>query len=233
MEPIPETRETLNELARYGDEQVRQDLERRTELARKLVPGLVGVSLGLLAEGLVLTYVATELDVATLDGVQYTDDGPCLEAVRTATTIETDADSLLDEGRWQLFAQASAAAGIRSSLSIPLRHGGAIAGGVNIYGDASDTFEGHVEELSAIFEAWAPGAVSNADLSFASRLDAVDSPERLRGQAYVDQAVGMLVAARSLTPEEAGERLRRAAARGGVTVFVLARALVEVLQHDE
>jgi hypothetical protein len=43
----------------------------------------------------------------------------------------------------------------------------------------------------------------------------------------------MLVAARDLTPYQARERLRSAAARGGIAVFVLARALVEVLEAGD
>jgi transcriptional regulator with GAF, ATPase, and Fis domain len=230
MEPIPETHEALEELARYGDEQLRADLQQITAAAQQRVPGLVGVSIGLLTEGLVLTYVASGTDAAALDGVQYADDGPCLEALRTGQHVRTDTESLMDEDRWQLFAQASAAAGIRSSLSMPFRRDGEVIGGVNLYGDDVDTFDGHVDDLAAIFGAWAPGAVSNADLSFETRLEAANSPRRLKEQGQVDQAVGMLVGARGLSPEAAESHLRSAAARAGVAVFVLARALVELLE---
>ena len=37
------------------------------------------------------------------------------------------------------------------------------------------------DENTDFFGAWAPGAVANADLSFQSRLEAVKSPERVRG----------------------------------------------------
>jgi hypothetical protein len=232
MEPIPETDEALAELERFGDVELRGDLQRLTALAQARVPGLVGVSLGLVAEDLVLTYVASGMDVAALDAVQYADDGPCVEAVREGETVRTDAGSLLDEGRWLLFAQAIAAAGIRSTLSIPFRRGGVITGGVNLYGDAGDTFDGRVEELSDLFGAWAPGAVANADLSFATRLEAVRSPERLRGQAYLDQAMGLLVGALDVEPAAAEDRMKRAAAQAGVTVPVLARALVEAFDPD-
>ena len=229
MEPIPETHEALEELERYGDVELRGDLQRLTEQAKQRVPGLVGVSLSLVAEDLVLTYVASDVDVAALDAVQYTDDGPCLEAIRQEAVIETDTEALIDEGRWQLFAQASAAAGIRSSLSMPFRRQGVVTGGVNLYGGAGDTFEGHTQELAELFGAWARGAVTNADLSFATRLEAVKSPQKLRGQAYLDQAIGFLVAARGLEPRAAEASIQAAAARAGVAVHVLARALVEAL----
>ncbi|HKX66474.1 MAG TPA: GAF domain-containing protein [Intrasporangium sp.] len=233
MEPIPATHEALLEFERYGDLQLRDDLKRQTALAQQLVPGLVGVSLGLVAEDLVLTYVATGVDVAALDAVQYADDGPCLEAVRNGETVRTDAESLLDEGKWQLFAQASAAAGIRSSLSMPFRRDGVVTGGVNLYGEALDTFEGHVEALAAVFGAWAPGAVANADLSFATRREAAKAPRRLKSQTHVDHAVGILVSARGLEPQAAEQKLVDAAARAGVAVHVLALALVEMFDPTQ
>lgn len=233
MEPIPETHEALEELERYGDVELRGDLEQLVARAKERIPGLLGVSLGLVSQGLVLTYVASGTDVAALDGVQYADDGPCVEAVRRAEPVVTDIGDLLDEDRWRLFAQATAAAGIRSTLSLPFRHGGVVTGSANLYGDAPDTFEGHVEGLAHLFGAWAPGAVANADLSFETRLEAVKSPERLKGQAYVDQAIGMLVSARGLDPDAAERQLQQAAARAGVAVFVLARALVDAFGLDD
>jgi len=233
MEPIPETHAALEELERYGDLQLREDLEQLVGRAKDRVPGLLGVSLGMLSQGLMLTYVASDLDVAALDAVQYVDDGPCEEAVRTAEVVQTDVNALLDEDRWRLFAQATAAAGIESTLSLPIRHGGVVTGGVNLYGATPDTFHGHVEELANLFGAWAPGAVANADLSFDTRLEAVQSPGRLKAQAHVDQAIGLLVSARGLDPDAAEERLRSAAARAGVAVFVLARALVDAFGMED
>ena len=87
-------------------------------------------------------------------------------------------------------------------------------------------FTGRVDEMAQLFGAWAPGAVANADLSFETRLEAVKSPERLKGQAYVDQAIGLLVSARDLDPDAAEKRLEWAAARAGVSVSVLAKAIV-------
>jgi GAF domain-containing protein len=233
VEPIPETHEALLELERYGDDDLRVDLQRLTAEAQEIVPELVGVSLALMTDDLVLTYVASDYRIAALDGVQYADDGPCLEAIRDDEQLVTDTAALLDESRWQLFAQATAAAGIRSTLSMPLRHAGVVTGGVNLYGAGKETFRGKVDVLADLFGAWAPGAVANADLSFQTRLEAVRSPARLRAQAYVDQAVGLLVSARGMSPEAAEERLQTAAARAGVAVFVLAQALVQAFIGEE
>ena len=98
--------------------------------------------MALLTEDLVLTYVASDYQIAALDGVQYADDGPCLEAIREDESLMSDTMALLDESRWHLFAQASAATGIRSTLSMPIRHEGVVTGGVNLYGADRETFQG-------------------------------------------------------------------------------------------
>lgn len=227
MEPIPETNEALSELERFGDSELREDLGELMAQAKRKVPTLVGVSLTLLAEDLVLTYVATGRDIAVMDAIQYVDGGPCLDAVDADETIGTDAETLLDEGRWQLFAQATAAAGVRSTLSIPFRRERLVTGGVNLYGGVSHSFLGMEGELADLFGGWAPDAVSNADLSFSTRLEAAKAPGMLRDQAFIDQAIGLLVSARDLDPGAAEERLKRAAAQAGTSVAVLAKAIVQ------
>ncbi len=233
VEPIPETREALDELEREGDLALREDLQRLADLARARVPGLVGVSLGLVVQDLVLTYVAGGIDVSALDPVQDTDDEPRVDAVRQRHLGPVDSRSRLGEGLRQPVARPSGVAGIRSSLSIPFRHNGVVTGGVDLYGDAPDTFRGRVQEMAALFGAWAPGAVADADLSFASRLEAAQGPTRLREQRLIDQAIGLLVAASSLDPVAAEERLHAAADQAGLSVGLLAMAIVEASTEPE
>jgi len=232
MEPIPETDEALSELERFGDTYLREDLAEVAAAAKAKIPTLVGLSLTLVAEQLVLTYVATAGNVAVLDALQYVDGGPCIEAVEADEVVGTDIEDLLDEGRWQLFAQGTAAAGVRSTLSIPFGAEGIVTGGVNLYGGDPTSFQGREDELATLFGGWAPGVVSNADLSFSTRLEAVSSPERLKGQAYVDQAVGLLVSARGIDVQSAEERLYRAAAQAGSSVVALARAIVNAFTGE-
>src|SRR5215213_5626730 len=85
-----------------------------------IAPDCVGLSVGLLDEGVTMTLVASSVDIATLDATQYLDGGPCLAAERQGELLTTDVDDLLDEGRWLTFAHASAAVGIASTLSVPI-----------------------------------------------------------------------------------------------------------------
>ena len=110
MEPTPETLEALRILSDRGDNAVSAALADLGRAASRIVPELVGLSLGLTEGGLTFTLIASSSDIAALDAVQYVEGGPCLEAMRTGQTVETDASGLMDEDRWQAFAQAEAAA---------------------------------------------------------------------------------------------------------------------------
>jgi len=223
VEPIPETRKALRLLAAGGDQHLGRDLDQAARALAGRMSGLVGFSITVVEQGVTFTYLASGLDVAGLDAVQYLDGGPCEEAMRAGERIQLDHADLMDERRWQLFAQAGDASGVASTLSLPIIEAGQVVGGVNLYGAEADTFEGRHEELAGLFGAWAPGAVSNADLSFSSRMEAARAVDRLEELALVDLAVGVLVAAHGIGPQEARARLERAAARAGVSVAQVAQ----------
>jgi hypothetical protein len=226
MKPLAETDEALRHLARYGDDRLAADLAEVVQQAASRVPDLVGLSLGLVQQGIVLTYVSTADELATLDAVQYLEGGPCVHAAEIGETVDADHAALLDEGRWQMFAQAGAAFGVLSTLSLPIIENGVVTAGINLYGCRSGTFGGREEELALLFGAWAPGAVSNADLSFSSRLEAAEAPARLEDLATVDLAVGVLAATHDVDPGRARAQLQQAAARAGVSVVALAMVVI-------
>lgn len=90
-----------------------------TDIALRLLPSCVGVSITVLVDGDPFTVTATSEAMATVDASQYLLDGPCVEGARSGEPVLVG--DVLDEGRWQAFAQTAAAQGIRSSLSIPFR----------------------------------------------------------------------------------------------------------------
>jgi hypothetical protein len=226
VEPIPETLEALDEVDSYLEEgSLEQRLRTTVSRAEQLAPGLVGVSLAFREHGLTFTVIATDEEIATLDAVQYVASGPCVDAIDLGHGIATP-DGLLSEQRWQHFARASAAAGVQSTLTLPVVDGDVVVSTVNLYGRAADTFTGKHEVLAGVFGAWAPGAVANADLPFATRRTAEQAPNRLREVAVVDRATGMLAAERGVSVEEARAQLHHAAHRAGIPVHRLARVLV-------
>jgi len=231
VEPIPETLEALDELDAALDEAVLLDqLITTSRRARQLVPGLVGVSIASRDHGLTFTLVATSDEIATLDAVQYIASGPCVDAIDLGHGIATP-DGLLNEARWQDFARASAAAGVHSTLTLPVLSAGEVVSTVNLYGSADGTFTDKHHVLAEVFGAWAPGAVTNADLSFSTRAAAELAPLHLRERVTVDIAAGILAAERDVTVDEAREQLEDASRRAGVPITMLARVVVD-LHHD-
>jgi hypothetical protein len=230
MEPVPETRETLRRLSLGSDVDLEAALARQAEPVLEIVPDCVGISIGYLEEGLTFTLVATPQQIAVLDAIQYIHGGPCVESMTSGEKVDVRDIDPLDEGAWQRYARAGAARGVVSSLSLPIREDGdegQVVGSVNLYGASGNAFTGHHEQLAALFGAWAPGAVSNADLSFSTRLAAAASPARARERSLLDEAVGVLAESEHLDMASAELRLREAAARAGLTEVQIARAVLE------
>jgi GAF domain-containing protein len=229
VEPIPETVEALRELTRFGDESIARALLRITRNAELVVPELVGVSLSLVSENLTFTMTASAGPVAELDGMQYLAGGPCEVTLQTGVRQTYQAGNVVDEERWRLFARATAAAGIESTLSLPILEGGVAVAGINLYASTPDAFEGHHDEVADATGGWAEGAVRNADMDFTTRFQAAETPERLRAETLVDQAVGALMSQWGIPVDAAEERLRNAAQRAGISDAQMARAILGLL----
>jgi hypothetical protein len=114
---------------------------------------------------------------------------------------------------------------------MPLYRHDHLMGGVNLYASTPDAFTGHYYELAELLGARAAEAVTNADLSFSTRLEAADAPGRLRERADIETAIGLLAAQRHITVDEAQERLTRAAAQAGIEEVLVARVMILVHQR--
>lgn len=227
MEPIPETERAFDELdAICTDDDMLNALRRASERVRGIVPACTGLSLALLDHGITLTLVATEEDIQLLDAMQYLDGGPCVKAAEGRRVVMSDT-SAMDENGWRLFAAATSAHGVASTLSMPLFEGNAVIGSVNLYAATPHAFDNHHEEVADILGAWAGGAVTNADLSFSTRQDAQRAPQVLDDQRRLDNALGMLSAYTGQSIDEARQRL----ATAGVTLAAVVDAVIALRGH--
>ena len=139
------------------------------------------------------------------------DDGPCLESLRTGRVVTVD--DLAREGRWGSYPERALESGVRSSLSLPLTVGDRGRGALNLYSSRPDVFTAADEELGQRFAAQASGALSMA-WRMAERDAAVDHLTRgLVTRQVIGQAVGLLMAQRRCTAEEAFDLLTGASQR--------------------
>jgi hypothetical protein len=105
---------------------------------------------------------------------------------------------------------------------------------VNLYAATPNAFHGREERLAALLGAWAPGAVHNADLTFATRAEARQAPRQLQDMRVLDQATGVVVAAHGVDEDRARQIIADAARRAGRSELTVARELVRrFLPHEE
>jgi GAF domain-containing protein len=224
---MPETREALAEFVTLDDPDVDELLADLGRRAQAIVPDLVGLSLGLAHEGLTFTLLASSSGVAGIDAAQYVEGGPCVEVTEgRLESAEVDMADPLDEEQWRLFSLVSAASGVASSLSLPIYRGDTLVGGANLYGSTADAFTGRHAQLADALGARAAEAVTNADLSFSTRLDAAAAPQQMRDRIEIETATGLLAARSGKDLEVAQQLLREAAVRAGVPLALVARVLV-------
>lgn len=184
-------------------------------------------------DGVTFTLVATATEIAVLDAVQYLAGGPCVEGVKAERVLAYDQAELASEQDWQLFAQATNGMSVMSTLTLPVLADDAVVGSVNLYGATAEAFDGHHEAIAKIFGAWAPGAVTNADLSFRTRATAEQAPQILRDEVDLTRAWTVVAAREGIDLETARTRLAEAAARAGASQMQLARILIELAEpHD-
>jgi GAF domain-containing protein len=229
VKPIAQAVEAAEEpkrSPRHGE--LLADLRTMTKQIQEIVSGTLRVSLVWSERRVTYTLVASDDEVAVLDGVQYLDGGPCVDAVEQARGIETTAPELMHDDPWRMFAQAAVALGVGSTLTMPLTDHGRVLGSVNLYAASDHAFEGHHEELAEILGAWAPGALSKADASFTARRLAQEPPRSLRAEGLIGRAVGLLAVRHGVDVAAADERLSEAAARAGITPHQLAEVLIRL-----
>jgi GAF domain-containing protein len=220
MEPIPESLEVLTRLSATAEVDLVAELKGAAARVVEAVPNCVGLSIAWFDEGLTFTLLTTTDRLKVIDAAQYLDGGPCEMAALDGE--EVDLGDILDEQRWQLFGAAVGAAGVRSSLSLPLRQSGSVYGSINFYGSTTDTFAGSQGQLARMFGAAVDDAVSNADLSMASVRRARSAVETLDARDTVNKAVGALAARERISVDEARSRMQDAADRAGASLAAVA-----------
>jgi GAF domain-containing protein len=224
MEPIPETFEVLTRLSATAGVDLVFELKEAAARVIDAVPSCVGLSIAWFDEGLTFSLLATAESLAVIDAAQYLDGGPC--EVAAGGSEEVDIPDILDEQRWQLFGAAAGAIGVRSSLSLPLRHEDSVYGSINFYGSTPDTFSSSSGQLARMFGAAVGEAVTNADLSMASVRRARNAVETLEARDKVNKAVGALAVRENISVEEARERINDAAQRAGASLSDVAELVL-------
>ncbi|WP_198289380.1 GAF and ANTAR domain-containing protein [Rhodococcus sp. AW25M09] len=171
------------------------------------------------------TAAYSDARVVDIDADQYAaDEGPCLEAARTNRIVCVRVEEVA--ARWPKFASAVAGVGVNSYLSAPLAVDSGHAGSLNIYSFDGDGFSDIDEVLVTMFVTAAEAAVWNSRHTEEAKKETAGLRVAMRTRATIEQAKGILIAVRGISPEAAFAALSEQSQRENIRVSVLAARVV-------
>ena len=197
------------------------------EAATVSVPGCDAASIAISIAGRPATAAVTARVALELDMVQYdTQDGPCLRAFRSMSTVRVD---LVDQGdAFPHFAEAARQKGLRGVLSLPAIWGDEVVGTLNLY-SRSGPFDESAESIASVLAAQVAIAVSRSP-EFAAARGVVEQAQRdADDDADVNLAAGLLMVNESCTAEQAEGLLRQAAHCDERAILEIAQRIIQ--QH--
>jgi GAF domain-containing protein len=183
-------------------------LDRMVRLASEVVDPAAACGLTVRRDGQPFTVACTNDLAATVDEIQYgSDEGPCLDALRSGTVIHVD--DLAADDRWHNYRPHAVAHGVGSSLSLPLRVEGENLGALNLYALVRGAFS---EVHRAHAEAFAVQSAAALTVSLRQVRQAAiqhQMADAMVSSSVIDQAIGILMAQQRCTAEAAFDLLRQ------------------------
>jgi GAF domain-containing protein len=214
-----------------GETNVQGVLRRIVETAARVVPGADLVSVTLRSPSGYTTPVETDALATRLDQVQYElDEGPCVEATRTAGLGVTFCADLGGGSEYPRFGRAAAAMGVHSVLAVGLfPHGGDTPrmGALNLYSRQVGGLDERDRDIALVLAAHAATALSATVACTAAELEAVQLRQALSTRDVIGQAKGILMERRKISADEAFDVLRRASQSLNIKLTQVAKTLVD------
>ena len=203
-------REGLAALSKFfvGENSLEQTLQRVIELTQTTLPSVDMVAITMLnGDAEPSTTVFTDEVAAQIDQAQYdAGSGPCLEAFRDCTAIRIE--SMIDDGRWPLFAAAALHNGVLSTLSMPLVASGRSVGAMNLYSRNAHAFTAEDERIAATFAEHAAIPLANAQAYWEAFEMSANLNEAMNSRATIEQAKGIIMSLAKVSADKAFEMLR-------------------------
>lgn len=208
---------------------VLEHLGRTVEEVSAAVPACLGLGVARIDQANSCTITVSDEAIAVLEAVQYLEAGPEVDAPSRWQWGETSLAAV--DGRGSLYVAATAAAGVRSILTLPVIENEVTIGAVRVYAGLERAFEGRADEVARMVDGGgvAELVIDSAATLMARRL-AERSPLSLRAQGALNRAIGALTLHLDTDVTTAYERLVDAAQRAGTGVDRLAMAIVDL--HD-
>jgi GAF domain-containing protein len=177
------------------------------------------------------TPVETDQLATRLDEVQYElEEGPCVEATRTAGLGVTFCADLNGGSEYPRFGRAAAALGVNSVLAVGLfPHGGDTPrmGALNIYSFEPGGLDERDRDIALVLAAHVSTALASTMAVTAAELEVAQLRQALSTRDVIGQAKGILMERRKISAAEAFDVLRQASQSLNVKLTQVAKILAE------
>jgi GAF domain-containing protein len=225
-----DTPEGMADLSRIllTEESLESILSKVATLAGREIAGSDAVSVTLVEDGRARTAASTADLAVEVDRLQYAaGEGPCLDAARQhVVRLVTD---MATDSTWPHYGPAAAAAGVGSSLSVPLPVRDTVLGALNIYSCERGSFDDVDLERASTLAAHAAVAVANAHAYNTTVQLAAHLRVALETRGVIEQAKGILMQRHRCTADDAFELLRAASQNENVKLRDVAGRIVAEL----
>jgi len=153
-------------------------------------------------------------------------DGPCLDAFRQGTVVDSE-DLLFDFDRWPTFAPRAVDVGFRSVYSIPLKLRSQVIGALNLLRIESGRLDERDAMLLGAMADIATVGVLQERFATASTATATGLQIALNSRIRIEQAKGILAERHDISVDRAFETLRTHARRHGERLTEVALDVVQ------
>jgi GAF domain-containing protein len=218
----------LSELAGLllSTESFEELLQGVAELSVRVIEPVATCGITLAQDDRVITVASADALARQLDEQQYEHEtGPCLQALYSGEVVE--AADLAVEDRWEVYPTIAMAHGILGILSTPLMVDGKPVGVLNLYAPTPRSFSAQDRQLAGLLAGQAAIAITAALRHY----DEVTLSDHLRialsSRSVIDQAIGIVMAQRRCSPEEAFATLRGISQRRNIKLRIIAAELVD------
>lgn len=223
---LPGALQELSELLLATDS-VQDLMQKIAELSVRTVTTAVTCGITMANGGRVITVAASDPLGAQLDEQQYQiDEGPCLQALRTAEIVTSP--NLSTETRWDGYPQRAMAYGVSAVYSSPLIVRGQTLGALNLYAEQPGGFDGDdcadtIAQIVTLVAVALTGTLRNyGDVTLTDQLQ-----EALSTRSVIDQAMGIIMGAQHCTADQAFAILRGASQTRNLRLAQIAQSLVD------
>ncbi|MEO5982392.1 MAG: GAF and ANTAR domain-containing protein [Pedococcus sp.] len=219
-----ETSEAFASLAElvYSGADSQKVLDSICRLAVDLIPGADHVSISTLSADLTLVSVAASDDVARLMDRLETEagEGPCLDSI-VESSFQRDSDIRANSTWPTLAALTLDRTPVRGMVGYQLKDGAHGRAALDVFSDTPGALTDEAADIGTVLAAFTSVALAAAE----RQSDIVNLRRGMESNREIGKAVGLLMAAHSVTAEEAFDILRSASSRTNTKLAAIAQKI--------